>query len=289
MKKKWLTAGAGLGIGAVLFMASGISAMEDTSGYDAYKTALQNTKAKTSMTVNVDLTVMDNGKKLVEGTADLKVNKNQRAGSVAATIGDTTETRSINVFRQEGKVVFKNSEDDVYKVKELNNPKWQHHGDPQGPPKAVEQVFGALFGNIKELSTIENKANYSKHVELHLSGDQVPAVVNAVGTMAVSKIGNHPNSENTPDWMANMPKLTDKIKVDKIDLEAEISPNNVLEEQSAKIKIIGTDDSGKKHDLTINIDIDYTDFNKTVPETVDLTDKKIEEIKKDGITRRWRH
>ena len=289
MKKKWLTAGAGLGIGAVLFLASGISAMENTSGYDTYKTALKNTKAESSMTANVDLTITDNGKKIIIGTADLKVNKDQKAGSVAAFIGDNTETRSINVFRQEGKVVFKNSEEDVYKVKELNTSKWQHNGDQQGPPKAVGQIFGTLFGNIKELATIENKANYGKHIELHLSGDQVPAVVNAVGTMAVSKIGNHPNSENTPDWMANMPKLTDKIKVDKIDLEAEISPNNVLKEQSAKIKIIGTDDSGKKHDLTINIDIDYTDFNKTVPETVDLTDKKIEEIKKDGITRRWRH
>ncbi|WML38249.1 hypothetical protein RCG19_13555 [Neobacillus sp. OS1-2] len=69
MKKKWITAGTGLGIGAVLLLVSGFSAMANTNGYDAYKTALKNMKAKTSITTNVDLTITDNGKKLVTGAA----------------------------------------------------------------------------------------------------------------------------------------------------------------------------------------------------------------------------
>src|SRR5690606_5984553 len=98
------------------------------------------TKASTSLATNVDLTISDNGKNIIEGTADLKVNKNQKAGSVAAEIGDSTEQHSINVYRQNGKVVFKNSENDVYKVKELDGTRWQQHGDQPHPPKAVVQV-----------------------------------------------------------------------------------------------------------------------------------------------------
>ncbi|ETI68477.1 hypothetical protein [Neobacillus vireti] len=289
MKKKWMTAGAGLGIGAVLLLASGFSAMANTSGYDAYKTALKNTKAESSITMNVDLTITDNGKKLVTGAADLKVNKDQKAGSVAATIGDSTEKRSINVFRQDGKVIFKSSEEDVYKAKEINAPKWQHKGDHSNLPKAMQQVFGTLLGNIKDLATVENQANGGKHAELHLSGDQVPAVVNVVGTVVVSKIANHEKNEKTPGWMANMSKLTDNIKVEKIDIDAEISTKDILEAQTAKINITGTDESGKKHELTITIHVDYSNINKTVPEHIDLTGKKIEEIKNEGMKRGWRH
>lgn len=289
MKKKWMTAGAGLGIGAILLLASGFSAMANTSGYDAYKTALKNTKAESSITTNVDLTITDNGKKLVTGAADLKVSKDQKAGSVAATIGESTEKRSIKVFRQDGKVIFKSSEEDVYKVKEINAPKWQHKGDHSSLPKAMEQIFGTLLGNIKDLSTVENQANGGKHAELHLSGDQVPAVVNAVGSVVVSKIANHEKTEKIPDWMANMPKLTDNLKVEKIDIDAEISTKDILQEQTAKIQITGTDESGKKHELTIKIHVDYSDFNKTKPEQIDLTGKKIEEIKNEGMKRGWRH
>lgn len=118
MRKKWITAGVGLGVGAVMLMASGFSAMANTSGYDAYKTALKNTKAETSFTTNVDLTISDNGKELVAGTVDMKVNKEQKLGSVAATIGDNL---SLNVYRQDGKVVIRSSKDDVYRVKEITN------------------------------------------------------------------------------------------------------------------------------------------------------------------------
>lgn len=293
MRKKWVTAGVGLGIGVVMLLASGFSAMANTSGYDAYKSALKNTKAETSLTTNVDLIITENGKKLVAGTADLKLNKKQKAGSVAATFGDSSEKQSLNVFRQDGKVVFKSSENDVYKVKELNAPKWQQkEGDKSHPPKAVEQVFETLLGNIRELATVESEADGGKHAELHLSEDQIPAVVNALGTLAVTKFADHDkmaHGENTSDWKVNVPKLTDNIKVEKIDLDAKINADNLLEEQMAEINITGTDDTGKKHVLTIKLHVDYYGFNKTIPEHIDLTGKKIEEIKNDGMKRGWHH
>ncbi|MBO0962661.1 hypothetical protein J1P26_23470 [Neobacillus sp. MM2021_6] len=289
MKKKWITAGTGLGIGAVLLLVSGFSAMANTNGYDAYKTALKNTKAKTSITTNVDLTITDNGKRLVTGAADLKVNKDQKAGSMAATIGDSTEQHSINVFRQDEKLIFKSSEEDVYKIKKINTPKWQYKGNHSNSPKVMEHVIGVLLGNSKELASVENQADGSKRAELHLSGDQVPAVVNTVESLIVSKMAIHENNEKAPDWMANMPRLSDNSKVEKIDMAAEISTENMLEEQTVKLTIHGTDESGKDHELTINIHVDYSDFNKTVPERIDITGKKIVEIKNEGMRRGWRH
>ncbi len=301
MKRRWLTAGVGFGIGAVMLFASGFSAMANTSGYDAYKAALKNTKAVKSLTANADLTVTDNGTKVLTGTANIKLNQEMNAGSMAATIGDSTETHSLNVFRQDGKVIFKSGDSEVYRVMEQNVSKWQHEGDRSNPPKAVEQVFDALMGNLRELATVESESDGGKQAALHLSGSQIPAVVNALGTLAVFKVadcdgwdyGKWNHAENTSftpsDKKMNLPKLTDNIKVDKINLDAKINPDNLLERQTAEINITGTDDSGKNHVLAIRLHVDFSGFNQTIPERIDLTGKQTLEIQNDGTERGWHH
>ncbi len=281
MKKKWWMAGGAFGIGAVMLLVSGFSAMASTSGYDAYKTALKNTKAETSLTSHMDLTVTHNGSKVLAGTSDIKMNRELDSGSMAAEFGDNAQTRSVNVFRQDGKVIFKSSDNEVYRVTEHNAPKWEQDGVAPNPPKAVEQVFDALVGNIRELATVESASDGGKQAELHLSGSQIPAVANVLGTLAVSKLAE------CEYWDLSIPKLTDSIKVEEINLDAKINANNVLEQQTAEINITGTDDSGNKHALAFLLHIDFSGFNQTVPEKIDLTGKQILEIKNDGTNRGW--
>jgi hypothetical protein len=301
MRKKWLTVGVGFGIGTMMLFVSGFSAMANTSGYDAYKAALKNTKAATSMTAKVDVKVTDNGTKLLAGTANIKLNQALNAGSMAATVGDSSQTHSLNVFRQDGKVIFKSSDDDVYRVMEHDAPKWQHEGVAPNPPKAVEQIFDALMGNMRELATVESVSDGGKQAALHLSGSQIPTVVNALGALVVSKVAdcdqwgqeewNHAENSSfkSSDMKVNIPKLTGNIKVEKIHLDAKINPGDVLEQQTAEIHITGTDDSGNNHVLVIQLHVDFSGFNQTAPERVDLTGKKTLEIKNDGSKDHWRH
>lgn len=284
MKKKWWITGGAFGIGAVLLLVSGFSAMASTSGYDAYKTALKNTKAAASLTANVDLTVTDNGTKVFSGTSDIKWNQEMNSGNMAAVIGDNTQTYSMKVFRQDGKVIFKSSDNEVYHVKENNDVNnRQQEGAAHNPPKAVEQVFDALMGNIRELATVESVSGGGKQAELHLAGSQIPAVANVLGTLAVSKLAES-DQQNL-----SLPKLTDNIKVEEINLDAKINANNVLEEQSAEISITGTDDSGNKHVLAIELHADFSGLNQTVPDRIDLTGKQVLEIKDEGTKRGWHH
>lgn len=281
MRKKWLTVGATFGIGAAMLAVGGISAMANTSGYDAYKEALKMTKSASSMTADVQLTVTDNGAKVLAGTASLKQNQASNAGSVSAEIGGGTETHSVKVFRQDGKVIVKSSDSEVYKVMDLNGSQWRHDGS-QNPPKAAEQIFNALLGNIRELATVESESDGGKHAALHLSGSQVPAVVNALGTLAVTKAADaHP--------IASLPKLTDHIQVDRIDLDAQIGPDNMLKEQTAVIGITGKDGSGSEHEVMIQLRVDFSGLNQTVPERVDLSGKQTEQIQHDGAKRGWNH
>jgi hypothetical protein len=298
MRKKWLTAGVGLGIGAVMFFVSGLSAMANTSGYDAYKVAVKNTKAETSLTAHADLTVTDNGTKVLAGTANFKQNHELNAGSMSATFDNSTQTHSLNVFRQDGKVIFKSGDNAVYRVMEQNTSKWQHKGDMPNPPKAVEQVIDAFMGNIRDLATVESQSDGGKQATLHLSGSQIPTVVNALGTLVVSNRGqwhhgNGNHAENSAimpsDMKVNIPKLTDNIKVDKINLDARINPENVLEAQTMEIGITGTDDSGKNHVLAIQLHVDFSGFNQTTPERIDLTGKQTLQMQNDWAKRGWHH
>jgi hypothetical protein len=283
MKNKWWMAGGAFGIGVAMLLVSGFSAMASTSGYDAYKTAVKNTKAVTSLTAIMDLTVTDNGTKVLTGTSHIKLNRELNSGSMAAAFDDQTQKHSLNVFRQDGKLIFKSSDNEVYRVKEQNASKWEQNGVAPNPPKAVEQVFDALMGNIRELATLESTSDGGKQAKLHLSGSQIPAVANVLGTLAVSKLADY------KQWDLSFPKLTDNIKVEEINLDAKINENNALERQSAEINVTGTDESGNKHVLAIQLNIGFSSLNETVPEKIDLTGKKLVEIQNQETNRGWHH
>lgn len=303
MRKKWLTAGVGFGIGAVMLLVSGFSAMANTSGYDVYKAALKNTRAAESITSNLGLTITDNGTMVISGQANIKLDHKSKTMNMTATIDDGTQSHSFNSYSQDGKVIFKRGDHEVYRIMEQNAPKWQHKGDMQNPSRAAEQIIDSLMGNIRELATVERESDGFKQAELHLTGSQIPTVVNAVASLITSKAAgsdgwNHDwnhgeNSSNSSNWLSdlnvNIPKLTDNIKVEKINLDARINSDQVLEQQTAEINITGTDDAGKTHAIAIHLQIDFSGFNQTTPERVDLTGKPTMEIQNNWTKRGWQH
>lgn len=302
MNKKWLTTGIVFGIGAVMLVVSGYSAMANTSGYDVYKDALRNTKSVASVTANVQLAVTDNGTKLFGAEAVAKLSREPNAGSLTATLDDNARTQSLNVFRQDGKVIVKSGESEVYRVMEHNGPPWQHEGVMPNPPKAVEQVFDALMGNMRELATVDGQSDGSKQASLHLSGSQIPSAVNALGTLFLSNAGNSDRWESrkgehadkgaidpTDKLKVNVPKLTDAIRIEEIKLDAKINPDNRIERQTAEIHITGSDESGNHHVLVIQLQADFSDFNQTASDRIDLTGKVTLDMAATQTKRGWHH
>jgi len=287
MRKKWWIAGAAFGLGAVMFMVSGFSAMAGTSGYDAYKEAVKQTKAEKSLTANANLSITDNGTQLLAGTAVVKLNRQLQAGSMAATFSGPDGEHTLNVYRQDGKVIFKSGDHDIYRVMDSHASKWQHDGT--APPKAAEQVFDALMGNIRELATVESEADGSRSASLHLSGSQIPAIVNALGTLAVSKAadGGKWHHGGVTDAHFILPKLTNDLKVESVNLDARISPDHRLERQTAEIRITGKEDNGKPHDLAIRLQVGFAGYNQTIPDRIDLTGEQTEEIQSGAPGRGW--
>ncbi|WP_019122655.1 hypothetical protein [Brevibacillus massiliensis] len=122
----------------------------------------------------------------------------------------------------------------------------------------AENVIDALVGHLRDQVTLEDGTNGGKHVSLHLSGEQVPVAVNALGSFIVKKASGMEHGSGQPDGehpqipaaaiglKPNLPKLTDEIKVQEIDLDAAINRDNYIEHETAKIVIVGKDEAGKK-------------------------------------------
>jgi len=297
MKKIRWKMGIAFGIGAVMLLASGLSAMAGTSGYDAYKSALKNNISAVSITNSGRISVTDNGTKVLEADIVAKINREQNAMSVSATFDNGANKQAFHVFKEENKIVFKKDDDNIYRQLSLGESKWKHRGEKRsGPPKQVESIVDALMGNMKEMATVRESSDGGKSASLHLSGSQIPAVVNALGSLAASNAadcGRWNNSEADPhalgDMKANFPKLTENIKIQQIHLDAEINRDNYLEHQKGEIIVTGTDDSGIDHKLVISLDFNLSGFNQTVPETIDLTGKQVEIIQQKERNPRWQH
>jgi hypothetical protein len=331
MKKKWIVMGAAAGISAVMLTVSAMSAMAGTSGYDAWKSAFKQTKTAESISGRVSLTVTDNGTELVNARAAFK--KSGEGASAAVTLQAGGAERGLNAYLQNGKAIVKTSASDVYYVMEHGEgdrsygPPWMRDGGKHEPDPAfaagVERVIDALAGNLKDHVTLKEQADGGKQVSLLLSGNQVPLVANAIGSLLLrhASSGEAPWHDGKPDWAAkwhdgedktagqdganggagafgdhpffadsfkpSFPKLTDDIRVEAINLDATIDPNNDIDEESVEIRISGKDEAGSVHNVVVHADIDLYDVNATTPDTVDLTGKQVEMKTMDSSGPGW--
>lgn len=292
MRKKGLAAVAALVLGAVVFFVTVFSSPASAKGYEVYKTALEKTKEARSLTADVDVLITDNGAKLMTGRATVKLNKEMKAGSVEATFrdesGDGSKPFSRQVYWQDGKVILKEGDEDVYRW--MEHPKGEKgKAGPPGRPKAAGIVANALMRSLRDDLTVERRPNGGKRVELTLSERQIPAFADAIGAMAVSKASRFHSLRPVRACREELPALTKEVKIEGIDLTADVAPENSLEQQTVKIRMTGTDDSGKRHDLALRIRVRFSGIDETVPERIDLTGKKTRKMEADRMKFVWQH
>ncbi|MED4752010.1 hypothetical protein [Brevibacillus choshinensis] len=281
MKKKWWVMGASVGLGVVLLWGAGLPVRADNSGLAAYEAAMKHTKTETSLTAHVKLDITDNGKPLFKGAGEAKVDRDKQEASVSGTLEDVTRatTQSFQAFREDGKVIVKKGDSDVYRVIEPQERRTKHFKAPANPPVIVEQVSNIALGNIRELSTVENLPDGSKQVSLLLKERDVPVFVNKAATMIFSKLAEQKqDAASGKDFPVRLPELQEDIQVEQVFLNATIDENNRIEHQSAEIHVSGRDVAGQEHEITVKLDVTLSDFSQTNVEHMDLTGKQVERI-----------
>ncbi|QRG66759.1 hypothetical protein [Brevibacillus choshinensis] len=282
MKKKWWVLGTSLGLGAVLLWGAGLPVQADDSGVAVYQSAMKQMKAESSLTAHVKLDLIDNGKPLFTMSSVAKVDREKQEASVSGSwedlVGDQTE--DFQVFREDGKVIFKKAESDTFSVFEQKGwGKKRFEGVSGEPPVIVEQVRNIMLGNIREHTAVETMPDGSKQVSLQVAEQELPAFANKAATMFFTKMAEHAQDAASGKHLpASLPQLQQDIRVERLKLNATIDRNNRIERQSAEIHVAGSDAAGKEHQLTLKLDVTLSDLSQTQVEHVDLTGKKVEHV-----------
>jgi len=250
------------------------------SGYDSYKAAIKDTKNLKNETANLKVSVYDNGSDIMDMTTNAKINLASDAMSHETSLKSSTETETFNIYRQNGKNISKSSSSPVYNVRDV---KARNNNKAQNPEieKSVETIVDTLTGNMKNNVSVTDNNGSGKKVSINLSENDVTPLVDAVTSIAF--IGNsdkpvYKEKAGEINLSNVIPKLQSNVKVKSAVVTGDINNNDILNNQTAKIVITGTDAQGKTHEITINMNFDIANINSTTPDTVDLTGKQVKNI-----------
>ena len=292
--KKLLTAVLCISIGCIMLVATAFASSSGTTGYEAYKSALKATAEAKSFTAGVSVEVKDND--MLLGSADLLMKASGlETGnfSMNGTIKADSQEKSFEMYQQIGKIVIKTSDSDIYYVssndlRDSRTNSYDINHDPNAV-KAGEAVVDALVGNLKDYFIVSAGADGGSTVDFHITGSQIPAVVNAVTSLCAKEktMGAGQQTVNytgtgMPPFMEGLhvttPKLTDDVRVDEISISAEIDGSGVITSQTIQTAVSGKDADGNQHQVSVIIDMVLSGLGSTAADTIDLEGKQTQTV-----------
>jgi hypothetical protein len=287
--KKGVVILSAIGISSVVMVTSGFAAMASTSGYSVYKDAIKATRSLDSVALSGGITLKDNGTSLVNVTGSVKADLANETQSGSATIDSSGKTQTVEVYRQRKQTITKSSDSDVYYQEQERQGK-QKDEKPESKqiPQEVENMIDSLVGNLQNSVTLDSKTDGTKQVTLSLSNAQLPPIVNAAGSLLIKnaldeKQGHQKNGEVPSfDFEASLPALTQNIRIDQIDIKADINASNFIQHQEAAITVSGKDAAGVTHQVVLQLNADLSGFNTTTPDTIDLAGKNVKVVQHDN-------
>ncbi|MED1913845.1 hypothetical protein P4V64_00885 [Bacillus thuringiensis] len=291
MRKKWLGISLSVGITGALIWGYGASASADSTTMGVYESALHQTKEAKNMTAHAQLTLTDNGAKLLTLEGVAKIDHNQHIGNIDATFTDTLGEKSMQAFLEKDQVVVKKGDSNVYRVMEKMDRGHHPENDVDNNRGAMmHKLFATVFGDLGKNATVENLPDGGKRTSLQLSEEQIPAFIQAAGPILYDKLAEHSQEASSSEnhLSVQLPRLQKDFQVDQVLLNAKIDEKNQIEQQSAVVHLSGTDASGKEHKLQFSLDIHLSDLGTTTPDRIDLTGKQVEKVSREDMKNKWR-
>lgn len=292
MRKKWMAAGIVTCVGAAMLLSTAFAAPDGGSGYELYKETLKNMKNVGSVTGNVTMSVSDNGEKLLQVDTLFKADHQKQAASSEVRFEAGGQEHAVNVFRQDGRTVLQPADSDTLRVIERDPPRWAKEEHSPAFDKGIEKVIDALAAPLKDQIDTADTPDGGKLLTLHLSSEEIPAVVNAIAPFVVRRATDpelhaahgtaHRWEGPAPQLDVPLPALKEDIRIEDVRLEAAIGVSGRIERQSAAIVLTGLDADGTGHELQLQMNLDLSGFGQTVPDSIDLAGRKMETIRMDG-------
>jgi hypothetical protein len=300
MNKKLLRTGIGLVVGGSLLITSTVMSIADgPSGYDTLKAVFKNSRNIESATFTVAGSVSDNSKEIVKISSTFKENEEEQLYSGAIAINSEKVNKSYALYGSEKQIVFKDDTSNVYNKVECSddfkgmrhqgNSSYKNaHENPQ--LEAIgEKIMDTLVGDLKKQVTLKKLDNGDKQIGIDLDKNEIPSLVNLMLAIKNDK----PNETDKQDKIheilginpddCTMPKLTNDVKAEKVDVQIVVDKNNTIKGLDVEIGITGNDEANKAHEQELKFSLDVTGINSTKVDTINLAGKTVKEISQDEI------
>lgn len=284
MKKKAIVAAA---LSIVLVGGTALSISAHNDGYQLYKTALKNTHTLNSAQATMETTVTVNNE--IKQTIDLEAQYNfqQMAAVSSVQLGMGKATEQLNFTLQNGQFYIENGEiGETFKIKKSHDEDkdYSKHHDPE-LMKIGEKVIDTLTLPLHNEFKVEGDK-----ITFELTHDEIPALFREIGQYVVKK-GTiaHENATMstseypflTEDLTADLPALTQNIKIEQVKLEAELD-GDMLESQRMLIKMSGEDEQGKAHQIIVEMNMTINNTNGETISEVPFEEGTVQSIELKG-------
>lgn len=261
-------------------LGSVYSISANTSGYDLYKSALKQTHTADSATMSIKLNVEDNQKSIFTMDSLFKSDTVNQVNSISTHLVNETDSSNMNMYKQAGNwFVLQNGSDTVYKMETSAN---AHHKNTAKLQDDLENLIDVMTKNLQQQITVAEQKNGNHLIELDLTGKEIPLTANALSTLmikhAVMLQDNNDQKESDFHIKPTVPELDHDITVKQIRVTAQVNEENYIEQQIIRAVVTGKDAQGKSHELVLSIDMNMSDYNKTLVTPVEIPADNIVEF-----------
>ncbi len=271
-----------------LLMAGSVYATSTASSttYDTLKTALKQVHTANSLTAEANIAVTDNGKTLFTVQTVTKSDQKNHDKQTKVAINDTKQTKTIETYQQDGQTIVKPDGDTYYKqTKELRkeeNMEKKNEVEGHQLPVGVEKLIDALTLKWQDRLSETKAADGTKEIDFTLSESDVPAALNAIATFMANHAGqmNHDQKASKVQMPhPQLPEFAGDVKIKSVQFETKLGTDNNIQAEHAVIVVSGMGVDGQTHEVKVEVQAQITNVNKTTVQPLDLTGKKVEELK----------
>lgn len=281
---------------------------------EALKSAMESLTAADSMTVDAQFAVRQNSEDVMTGSAVYQFDGTTKYASAQVAHGDG-ETRDLELSAS-GDTCTVRVGDEFYAVPiEKADEAADETGEPA--PEVAEEPATSEKGTADYLSTVReqlfgsvssNLAISDTGVELHLAGDEVPAILNlAVSIMSSADVasmvsdatsaaaddtaapailhGTRGATQEAEVVKAGL-SLGSQLHIERADMTVAIESGTISGAQLS-IVLIGTDAEGAQIETELAIVLRITNVGATVPAAIDMSGVEMKPMQTSGSAHPW--
>jgi hypothetical protein len=280
MNKKIVAIAMSLVISGGVLIGTAYTNASQLSGYEAYKSSIRDTAILKNETANFNISLKDNNVNLVDVTTNVKINSAANAMSQTTTVKTSSGSETFTTFIKNDKSISKSSISEVYTVRENSHYTIRKEHERMNPQviKNVETVVDILSGNMKDNVVVSSNADGTKNISVSLNESQIIPLVNAIASIVMVTSSNEPmhnEKAGSLDVKNMIPQLAREIKVKSVNITGNINKDNIINNEVAKIVLIGKDANDVIHSVAIDAALNLSNINATTPDTIDLTGKQV--------------